>query len=173
MHEIEGCRIWRFNLSGEPIQVLGNGQPGFQAGTVPFESAQFSWIYDLRLGPDGNIYVLDSKNFCVRRIDLHQGTVSLVAGTGKTGYSGDGRPALDATLGSNPTVHFDGPFSLSLDEEGNIFIGDTYNQVLRMVEHDTQRISTIAGKHGARRICSACVFDPAGIVSLVLLSTQH
>ena len=149
VHEIEGCRVWRFSLAGEPILTLGSGQPGFQQGTVPFESVLFNWIYDLRLGPDGDIYVLDSKNFCVRRIDVRQQTVSLVAGTGKPGYSGDGRSALAATLGSDPSEHFDGPFSLSLDEEGNIFIGDTYNHVVRMVEHATGRISTIAGKHPA------------------------
>ena len=149
VNEIEGCRIWKFNLAGEPILTLGNGQPGFEKGTVPFESVQFNWIYDLRLGPDGNMYVLDSKNFCVRRINVHQGTVSVVAGTGKPGYSGDGGPALTATLGSNQSEYFDGPFSLSIDEEGNIFIGDTYNHVVRMVDHTTQQISTIAGSHPA------------------------
>ena len=149
VHEIEGCRVWKFNLAGEPILTLGNGQPGFQEGTVPFESVLFNWIYDLRLGPDGNMYVLDSKNFSVRRINVHQDTVSLVVGTGKPGYSGDGGPALTATLGSNSSEYFDGPFSLSLDEEGNIFIGDTYNHVVRMVDHATHQISTIAGKHPA------------------------
>jgi len=147
VHEIEGCRVWKFNLGGELVLTLGNGQPGFQARTVPFEAVQFNWIYDLRPGPDGNIYVLDSKNFCVRQINDHEGCVSVVAGTGKAGYSGDGGPALAATLGSNPSAYFDGPFSLSLDEEGNIYIGDTYNHVVRMVDHATQQISTIAGKH--------------------------
>ncbi len=147
VHEIEGCRVWQFDLSGEPIRTLGNGQPGFQEGTIPFEAVQFNWIYDLRLGPDGNLYVLDSKNYCVRRIDVDEGTVSAVVGTGKPGYFGDGGPALEAGLGSDPSAYFDGPFSLSLDEEGNILIGDTYNHVVRMVDHATQRISTIAGKH--------------------------
>lgn len=147
VHEIEGCRVWKFNLCGEPILILGNGQPGFQEGTVPFEAVQFNWIYDLRLGPNGNIYVLDSKNFSVRRIDIRQSTVSLIVGTGKPGYSGDGGPALEATLGSKPSEYFDGPLSLSIDEEGNIFIGDTFNHVVRMVDHSTRRISTIAGKY--------------------------
>lgn len=147
VHEIEGCRVWKFNLSGEPVLTLGNGQPGFQAGTVPFEVAQFNWIYDLRLGPDGNIYVLDSKNFSVRRIDVRQNIVTTIVGIGKPGYLGDGGPALEATLGSQPGEYFDGPLSLSIDEEGNIFIGDTCNHVVRMVDHFAQRISTIAGKH--------------------------
>jgi hypothetical protein len=129
--------------------VLGTGQPGFQRGTVPESAVQFNWIYDLRLGPDGNVYVLDSKNFALRQIDVQQDTVSTVVGTGEPGYSGDGGPALEATLGSDPSEYFDGPFSLSLDEEGNIFIGDTYNHVVRMVERSSGCISTIAGKHPA------------------------
>jgi len=151
VHEITGCRVWCFNLSGENIDVLGNGQSGFQKETVPFERAKFNWIYDLRLGPDNNIYVLDSKNFCVRRINIQERTVSVVVGTGKPGYSGDGGPALKATLGSDPSEHFDGPYSLSIDEEGNIFIGDTYNHVVRMVDSSTGRISTIAGKYKINR----------------------
>lgn len=149
VNEIEGCRVWKFNQAGKPVLVLGNGQPGFQEATVPFENVQFNWIYDLRLGPDGNIYVLDSKNFSVRRINVRLGTVSVVVGTGKPGYTGDGGPAISATLGSDPGEYFDGPYSLSLDEEGNIFIGDTHNHVVRMVEHTTQQISTIVGNHPA------------------------
>lgn len=196
VNEIEGCRVWKFNLAGEPILTLGNGQPGFQEGTVPFEAAQFNWIYDLRLGPDGNIYVLDSKNFSVRRINMQQGTVSLVVGTGKPGYSGDRGPALTATLGSNSNEYFDGPFSLSLDEEGNIFIGDTYNHVVRMVDHATQQISTIAGRHPAEpnkrtdpletdplklnlpKICGldyydSCLFVPDWSDDLIVLEKSH
>jgi len=149
VNEIEGCRVWKFDQAGEPVLVLGNGQPGFQEDTVAFDKVQFNWIYDLRPGPDGNVYVLDSKNFSVRRINVHQGTVAVVAGTGRPGYSGDGGPAIFATLGSNPSEYFDGPYSLSLDEEGNIFIGDTHNHVVRMVEHTTRQISTIAGNHPA------------------------
>ena len=49
-----------------------------------------------------------------------------------------------------PSEYFDGPLSLSLDEEGNIFIGDTQNHVMRMVERSTNIITTIAGKRDAQ-----------------------
>lgn len=196
VHEIEGCNVWKFNLEGEPVLRLGDGKPGFQPGITPFESVQFSWIYDLRLGPDGNIYVLDSKNFCVRRIDIRLDTVTLIVGTGKPGYSGDGGPALDATLGSTQGEYFDGPLSLSIDEEGNIFIGDTCNHVVRMVDYATQQISTIAGTSQAQpgvrndpketdplklnlpRICSmdyhdGCLFVPDWSDDLIVLEKRH
>jgi len=147
VHEIEGCRVWQLDLSGKVVGVLGDGRPGFQAGVTSFHAVRFNWIYDLRLGPEGDIYVLDSRNFAVRRIDVRHRTVSTVAGTGRPGYSGDGGPALEATLGSDPREYFDGPLSLSIDEAANIFIGDTHNHVVRMVDGATQRISTIAGRH--------------------------
>lgn len=146
IHEIEGCRVWQLGLDGEVACVLGNGRPGFQPAVVSFEAARFNWIYDLRLGPDGSLYVLDSRNFSVRRIEPRDRTVATVVGTGRPGYTGDGGPALDATLGGNPGEHFDGPYSMSVDEDANLFIGDTQNHVVRMVEQTTGLISTIAGR---------------------------
>jgi len=147
VNEVSGCRVWQFDSKGNKKRVLGRGTPGFQRKPASFDKALFNWIYDLRLGPDGNIYVLDSKNFALRMISLQDEKVTSVVGTGKPGYSGDGGDALKATLGSDPSQHFDGPYSLSLDEDGNIYIGDTQNHVLRMVEKRTNIISTIAGNH--------------------------
>ncbi|HEY9059381.1 MAG TPA: hypothetical protein VIO64_02580 [Pseudobacteroides sp.] len=146
INDIQGCRIWQFTAEGHAIQALGNGQTGFQDEACKFGDVQFNWIYDVRLGPEGNIYVLDSKNYAVRMIDIRRKLVIPIAGTGKPGYSGDGGSALKATFGSNPNEEFDGPWSLSLDEKGNIYIGDTQNHVLRMIDRYTNIISTIAGK---------------------------
>jgi len=149
VNEVEGCRIWRFDGTGKPVLTLGDGTPGFQSGTVDFGEAKFSWIYDIRRGPDGNIYVLDSRDFAVRLIDLKRRVVHTLAGTGKSGYEGDNDDALNATFGSNPTARFDGPISLSLDEEGNIFVGDRQNHVVRMIQRKSGIIRTIAGNHNS------------------------
>ncbi len=149
VNEVEGCRIWRFDGTGKTVLKLGDGTPGFQTGSVDFGEARFSWIYDMRRGPDGNIYVLDSKNFAVRLIDLRKRVVKTIAGTGKAGYDGDDGDALNATFGSNPTARFDGPISLSLDEEGNIFVGDRQNHVVRMIDKKSGVITTIAGRHNS------------------------
>ena len=144
--EIRGCKVWQFDADGKPVRFLGDGIPGFQKESVSFDEVRFNWIYDLRLGSDGNIYILDSKNFAVRMIDMVNEVVTTLVGTGKPGYTGDGEDALKATLGGNKDVYFDGPLSLSLDEEGNIFIGDTQNHVMRMVDISTNIITTIAGR---------------------------
>lgn len=147
VNEVDGCKMWRFDSSGRPVLTLGDGTPGFQEGVSRFDETKFSWIYDIRKGPDGNIYVLDSRNFAVRMIDLARSRVMTLAGTGKGGYDGDGGEARLATFGSDPEAQFDGPISLSLDEDGNIFVGDRFNHAVRMIHHQTGLIETIAGKH--------------------------
>ena len=153
--EITGCRIWQFTADGEPARTIGTGQPGFQLESVPLSKAQFNWIYDIRMGPDGNLYVLDSKNYAVRVIDLKQDEVRRVAGCGRPGYTGDGGDPLDANFGSNAqspdkrhdAATFDGPWAISLDEQGNVFVGDTHNHVVRMVDRGANKIATISGRY--------------------------
>lgn len=149
VNEVTGCRVWRFDSTGKPVLTLGDGTMGFQSGEVDFSEAKFSWIYDIRRGPDGNIYVLDSRNFAVRLIDLERCVVVRLAGIGKAGYGGDCGDALNATFGSDPSARFDGPISLSLDEEGNIFVGDRQNHVARMIDRKSGIIRTIAGNHNS------------------------
>ncbi len=67
-----------------------------------------------------------------------------MAGTGAPGCEGDGGDALEATFGGDKSARFDGPISLSLDKEGNIFIGDRQNHVVRMIHAETNIIETIA-----------------------------
>ena len=149
VNEVRGCRVWRFDGTGRPLETLGDGVAGFQMEAVPFETARFNWVYDLRRGPDGTIYVLDSKNFALRVIDPGSRSVRLLAGTGAPGYSGDGSDARSATFGGDPDARFDGPISLSLDEAGNAYVGDRFNHVVREIERDSGIISTIAGRPDA------------------------
>jgi len=145
VNEVEGCRIRRFDQAGRLTLTLGNGEPGFQARPADFDEVMVNWIYDIRRGPDGNIYVLDSRNFAVRVIDLGVSRVFTIAGTGKPGYAGDGGPPLQATFGGDPSARFEGPISLSLDEDCNIYIGDRFNRVVRMTDKKSDTIATIAG----------------------------
>ena len=149
VNEVRGCRVWRFDEAGRPLERLGDGVAGFQAEPVSFEAARFNWVYDLRRGPDGTVYVLDSKNFALRVIDPRSRSVQLLAGTGVPGYSGDGADARSATFGGDPEARFDGPISLSLDEAGNAYVGDRFNHVVRNIERESGVISTIAGRPDA------------------------
>jgi hypothetical protein len=90
VNEVTGCRLWRFDAVGHPLETLGDGRPGFQLGAAMFEDARFGSIYDIRRGDDGRIYVLDSGNFAVRVVDPTARNVETLAGTGTPGYEGDG-----------------------------------------------------------------------------------
>jgi hypothetical protein len=151
--EITGCRVWQFGANGKPIRVLGNGTPGFQHGSVSFNEARFNWIYCLKCGPDGKVYVLDSKNYAIRMIDIQRETVTTVVGTGQPGYSGDGGDPVFATLGTSKRAFngFDGPWYMAFDDDANIYIADSMNFVVRMVDRSTNIISTIAGKRAIHR----------------------
>ena len=146
VNEVTGNRLWQFDDAGRVVLVLGDGTPGFQVADAAFEEAEFSWIYDIRRGPGGLLYVLDSQNFALRVVDIAARRVTTIAGTGCPGYGGDGGDARQATFGSDPAAPFDGPISLSIDEDGNAYVGDRYNHVVRMIEHDTGVITTIAGR---------------------------
>jgi len=145
VNEVTGCRIWRFDAAGCLRETLGDGTPGFQQDTVPFAEARFHWIYDLRRGPDGTLYVLDSRNFAVRSIDAARRHVGTIAGDGLPGYAGDGGDARRARLGGSPEAKFDGPISLAVDEGGDVFVGDRWNHVVRRIDRASGVIETIAG----------------------------
>lgn len=146
VNDVRGFRIFHFSYDGTLIETIGKKEAGFQKGTVPYDQASFHWIYDMRLGADGNLYVLDSRNYAVRKIDPEAKTVTTICGDGTGGYCGDGGDARYARLGAgaDPAEVFDGPWSLSVDEKNNIIIGDTYNRAIRVIQAGTNIITTVA-----------------------------
>jgi hypothetical protein len=86
----------------------------------------------------GNLYVADSYNNVIRKIDTSSPRIiTTVVGTGTPGYTGDGGPATSATLNS--------PDRVSVNGAGNFFISDSNNQVVRRVDGVTNNIATFAG----------------------------
>jgi sugar lactone lactonase YvrE len=102
---------------------------GAAANSVPFRSPQ-----GLVSDPAGGYYFSDSADFRVFRVSA-TGAVTLVAGTGQSGHSGDGRLAQDATL-SNPG-------SLALDRKGNLYVADS--AFIRKIDLTSGTITTFAG----------------------------
>jgi sugar lactone lactonase YvrE len=85
----------------------------------------------------GNLYVADSANHRVRRVDRATGRISTIAGTGAAGFSGDGRPGWGASLRY--------PAGLAIDRAGNLYIADSENGRIRRVSGATGVIETFAG----------------------------
>jgi sugar lactone lactonase YvrE len=131
-------RIRRIDHSTGVIETLaGTGEAGYNGDGIPARKAQLARPEYVVFGPAGDLYIADSYNNRIRRIDHATGLVTTVAGTGERGFSGDGGPATRAEL------HF--PEGIALDAAGNLFIGDTVNRRIRRVDAETGVITTYAG----------------------------
>ena len=91
--------ICRIDLSGGIIRhIAGNGIEGFAGDGGPATAAQLRLPYSIALDQDQNLFIKDSSNCRIRRVDAAAGTISTIAGCGEYGFSGDGGPALAARL---------------------------------------------------------------------------
>jgi sugar lactone lactonase YvrE len=107
--------------------LVGTGSPSDSANN-PF---------GLVIGPDRGLYWADFGSHRVLRYDVGTRAVSVVAGTGKAGYSGDGGPAASAQMNAPHEVRF--------DSKGNIFVAERDNHVVRYIDMKSKTISTAAG----------------------------
>ncbi|MBL1276170.1 MAG: thrombospondin type 3 repeat-containing protein, partial [Ectothiorhodospiraceae bacterium] len=123
------------NLSGIITTVAGNGVYGFSGDGGAAEEASFKRPRDVAVGSDGSLYIVDRGNHRVRRV-TPDGIITTVAGTGVSGYSGDGGPAELAQL--------NGPSGITLGDDGSLYVADTSNFRVRRISRDGI-ISTVAG----------------------------
>jgi trimeric autotransporter adhesin len=119
--------------------VTGSGYHGFVNSRVEAQSvsAQFSGLHGVAVDALGNVYIADTYDHRIRKVFKNSGVITTVAGTGKSGYSGDGGQAISA--------EFYGPHGVTVDALGNIYIADTYDNRIRMVTTSTGIITTVAG----------------------------
>jgi trimeric autotransporter adhesin len=114
--------------------VAGNGSPGYSGDGGPATSASLNYPEGVAVDSAGNLYIADSSNYVIRKV-TPGGTISTIAGTGISGYSGDGGPATAAQ------INF--PSSVAVDSSGNLYITEGDNVVRKV---DTSGIiSTVAG----------------------------
>lgn len=123
--------------SGVTTTVAGTGTNGNTGDGGPATAARFSLPSDLAFDAAGNMYVVDSSSQVVRRIAASTGIITTVAGNGTFGYSGDDGPATSA--------QFKYPAGIAVDGAGNLYIADSFNHAVRMVDATSGIITTIAG----------------------------
>ncbi|MEI9977635.1 MAG: MBG domain-containing protein [Edaphobacter sp.] len=122
--------------SGIITTIAGTqGKTGYTGDGGPATNATLHTPYGICADSSGNIYIADYANHVVRKVDA-TGTISTFAGTGTSGISGDGGPAINAELAS--------PWAVSADAVGNIYISDYAGDVIRMVD-TAGTIHAIAG----------------------------
>ena len=115
--------------------IAGNGTAGYSGDGGPATAAE---LYDpdgVNFDSQGNLYIADVVNDVIRKVDT-SGNITTVAGNGTGGFTGDGGPATAAELF--------GPFGVTPDSAGNLYIQDTLNARIRKVD-TAGTITTIAG----------------------------
>jgi sugar lactone lactonase YvrE len=131
-------RIRRVDAAtGVITTIAGTGVQGFNGDRRPATSAHLSWPTDVAVDAAGNLFIADTSNDRVRRVDSATGMITTVAGTGVGGFNGDGQAATAARLST--------PWSVTIDAAGNLFVADTSNHRVRRVDAATGLITTVAG----------------------------
>jgi len=127
-------RVRMVNAQGIISTVAGNGTAGYSGDGGAATSASLFLPEAIAVGVAGNLYIADAGNHRIRKIS--NGIITTVAGDGEQMYSGDGVAATSAGL--------DTPTGIVVDTAGNLYIADSHNQRIRMVNAQGV-ISTVAG----------------------------
>jgi streptogramin lyase len=124
--EREGNCVRRIRIkSGTIERVAGTGKNGYTGDGGPALQATFNGPKELKVDGDGNVFIVDTENYAIRRIDSKTGVVTTIAGTGRAGGTGDGGPANEAMLNR--------PHGVAVAADGTVYIGDTLNHRIRRV----------------------------------------
>ncbi len=134
--DINNNRIRKVDgITGVISTVAGNEAVGFRGDGVTATETSLNQPYGVFVDSLGNIFISDSGNNRIRKVDGITGIISTVAGNGAGGFSDDGVPATTAALGDLTGVF--------VDSLGNIFFAE--NNRIRKVDRATGMISTVAG----------------------------
>ena len=159
-----GQRVRKVNAAGTISTVAGTGVSNYTGDGGPAVSATLSVPVGVAVDAQGNLYITEAGNAVygprVRKVDT-AGNISTVAGNGKTGFLGDGGPALNAEFGINLQ-------GVAVDKAGNLYIADYGNYRIRKVDA-SGTITTIAGngqpgRSGNGGLASNALVEPSGMV---------
>jgi streptogramin lyase len=124
-------------VPGVITTVAGTGAWIYREDGVPAYDTPIFLPMGVAVDAAGNLFLSDSNNNRVRRVDGASGLISTVAGTGDPGFAGDGSLATSAKVSA--------PSALALDGAGNLYFADTGNNVIRRIDGITGIITTVAG----------------------------
>jgi sugar lactone lactonase YvrE len=152
-----GDLIRKITPKGVVTTVAGTDHPTYVGDGGPATEAQLFNPEGVAVDALGNVFIADYGNSRVRKVSPG-GTITTVAGTGASGFSGDGGPATKAQLG--------GPVGIAIDSAGNLFISEYLNSRVRRVAPDGT-ISTVAGSD----LC--CDLGDGGAATNALVPQPH
>ncbi|MEX2015402.1 MAG: NHL repeat-containing protein [Candidatus Hydrogenedentales bacterium] len=128
-------KLFKVTADGTATRIAGTGTPGFSGDGGPAAQAQLNSSNHLIADDAGNLYIADSGNRRVRKIDT-SGVITTIAGSGVEGFSGDGGPATEAQM--------TGGSAIDRDTQGNLYVADFENHRIRKIDA-AGIITTFAG----------------------------
>jgi sugar lactone lactonase YvrE len=135
--EYGGHRVRKLDAAGKLTTLAGTGKKGDAGDGGPALQAELNFMHSLALAASGDLYLADTLNHRVRRIN-REGTVATFAGTGKAGFSGDGGPATRA--------EFNGIYCIAFaHREVRLLVVDLENRRVRAVDMESGVVRTVAG----------------------------
>ncbi len=140
---IVGLLLTVFAVIARPVEagqvetIAGNGDDYNHSTTDLATDVGVGGPFGVVIGPDKALYICETTGHVVRRWDPQTKRLTIVAGSGRKGYSGDGGPATKATLNE--------PYEVRFDADGNMFFVEMQNHIVRRVDAETGIISTVAG----------------------------
>jgi DNA-binding beta-propeller fold protein YncE len=136
--ELAGERALKVDTKGIFTILAGTGKKGDSGDGGPARDATFNGMHSLAVTPDGTVYLADTWNYRIRKIDPKTGVISAFAGTGKKAYGGDGGPARDA--------HFTGVFCIAFNfDHSKLYVTDLDNRRIRVIDMKTGIVDLVAG----------------------------
>ena len=160
-------RIRKVTVStGNITTIAGGNGNGYNSDNIAATSTKLAYPEGVAVDSSGNFYIADSSNCRIRKVTASTGIITTIAGTGVSGFSGDGSAATSATLNQ--------PHNVALDLSGNVYFSDWCNHRIRKVTASTGIITTIAGSGAAGQgvgsyngdniaATSATLNDPVGV----------
>ncbi|MCE2514264.1 MAG: hypothetical protein J4F37_04495 [Acidobacteria bacterium] len=135
--DIGNHRVRRVGEDGRILTFAGTGGQGKTPDGATIEGTPLNGPRALDFDAEGNLWLALREGNAVYRIDMKARSIHHVAGTGESGFTGHGQPALQATLS--------GPKGLSVGPEGNIYLADTESHSIRMVDRGRGTLELVAG----------------------------
>jgi sugar lactone lactonase YvrE len=164
--DTQNQRIRKVATNGIITTIAGNGTANFYGQNVPATSAYLNTPTGLAVDTNGQIYIGDSGNFRVRRIDTN-GIISTYAGNGTAGDTGDNGAATSAELESM--------FGIALDPQGNLYITDVLDGRIRRVATNgiiTTLVSGLSNPYGVTAPISNYLFIAESEITATLTNCR-
>jgi gliding motility-associated-like protein len=143
--DMYNSRVRKVNAAdGKISTVAGNGTWGYSGDGGAATAAQLSLVFSVAVDTDGNLYISDNANYCIRKVNAADGKISTLTGNPTLGYpffSGEGGLATAASIGE--------PWGLNVDAAGNVYFADvnndSYSFTIRTIRKTDGTIHTVAG----------------------------